>query len=152
MSLYWWAFGEVNYKRYVGAHTPTERLVHPLEVSAGIQYNVPWFPAVAVGAAYQRLLNRAGHGDPRTSSLLTADGTVGDINFSPGVDPDLATEVASYLTERGVAFSDRSSRVLSTNNPAFDAWRNIPAEPGTIRAEGPQNILGFMTWRIGSIR
>lgn len=85
------------------------------------------------------------------SSFVTPDGSGGDINFSPHVDADLADEVEAFLNARGATFSEASSRVLSTNNPAFDPWRNIPVVPGTIRAEGPKNILGFMTWHIGTV-
>ena len=151
MDLYWWGLAEFNYKRFVGSHTPIERVVHPAEIALGIQYNVPWYPAVSVGAAWQLLLSNAGDGDSRTSSFVTPDGSRGDINFSPHVDADLAAEVEAFLNARGATFSEASSRVFSTNNPAFDPWRNIPVVPGTIRAEGPKNILGFMTWHIGTV-
>ena len=148
---YWWFLAEFNATRYVGGHTPTERLVHPAEVSLGMQSNVPWHKSVAVGAAWQMLLNDGGKRQERTTSLRTPDGR-GDINFSELIDSHLSDEVKAFLKRRGATFSEASSKVFSTNNPAFDAWRNIPAGPATINSEGHTNIVAFITWRIGARR
>jgi hypothetical protein len=74
---------------------------------------------------------------------------LGDINFGELVDPALFTEVGSFLSDMGATFSEGSSRVFSTNNPAFDPWRNIPTEPALVRADGNGNFLVFVSWRIG---
>lgn len=151
-GYWWWAIGELNHKHFVGTSIPVERFVHPSEVTLGLQTNVPGFNWMSVGAAWQLLLNDAGRGDTRTTTLRTPDGTQGDINFSPLVDPDLADTVGTFLAGRGATFTEASSKVFSTNNPAFDAWRNIPVEPALIRAEGGGNILGFITFRVGGAR
>jgi len=147
-KAYWWLVAEFNHTRYIGSHTPTERLVHPAEVSLGIQSNFPWYKSVAVGAAWQLLLNNAGKGKERTTSLQTGDGR-GDINFSELFDASLSAEVKDYLQSRGATFTEDSSKVFSTNNPAFDQWRNIPINPALIQSEGHTNILAFISWRIG---
>lgn len=144
----WWAIAEFNHKHFVGTSIPVERYVHPSEVTLGLQTNIPKFNRVAIGAAWQLLLNDAGRGDTRTTTLRTPDGAKGDINFSPLVDPALADAVETFLADRGATFSPASSRVFSTNNPVFDAWRNIPPDPTLIRAEGGGNILGFVTFRL----
>jgi hypothetical protein len=149
---YWWLVAEFNHTRYVGNHIPTERLVHPAEIALGIQSNVPWFKSISVGAAWQLLLNNAGKGKQRTTSLQTPDGR-GDINFSEILDnPILTADVTSFLASRGATFSEGSNRVFSTNNPAFDTWRNIPVSSATIQSEGHTNILAFITWHIGGKR
>ena len=51
------------------------------------------------------------------------------------------------LRKYGVRFSENSSKVLSTNNPFFDPWRNIPADPQPVVGQGGGNILAFVTWR-----
>jgi hypothetical protein len=151
-KAYWWFVAEFNHTRYVGSHTPTERLVNPAEVTLGIQSNFPWYKSVAVGAAWQLLLNNAGKGTERTTSLKTIDGR-GDINFGELMNnPVLTAEVKEYLQSRGATFSEGSSKVFSTDNPAFDSWRNIPVTPGLIQSEGHTNILAFITWRIGGRR
>jgi hypothetical protein len=148
-KTYWWLVAEFNHTRYIGSHTPTERLVHPAEVSLGIQSNFPWYKAVSVGAAWQLLLNNAGKGQQRTTSLKTADGR-GDINFSEILgNPTLTAEVEEYLQSRGATFSQASNKVFSTNNPAFDNWRNIPVASALVQSEGHTNILAFITWHIG---
>ena len=148
-KAYWWLIAEFNHTRYVGQHTPTQRLVHPAEVMVGIQSHVPWYKAVSVGAAWQLLLNNAGKGKERTTAFHTPDGR-GDINFSELLDdPQLTAEVKAFLEDRGATFSDSSNKVFSTNNPVFDSWRNIPVGPDTIQSKGHTNILAFITWRIG---
>jgi hypothetical protein len=151
-KAYWWLLAEFNYTRYIGSHTPTERLVHPAEVTLGMQSNFPWYKAVSVGAAWQLLLNNAGKGQQRTTSLKTPDG-FGDINFSEILNnPQLSAEVKDFLQSRGATFSEASNKVFSTNNPAFDSWRNIPVAPALVQSEGHTNILAFMTWHIGRRR
>ena len=148
-KAYWWLVAEFNHTRYIGSHTPTERLVHPAEVTLGMQSNFPWYKAVSIGAAWQLLLNNAGKGQERTTSLKTADGR-GDINFSEILgNPALTAEVEDFLQSRGATFSQASNRVFSTNNPAFDGWRNIPVAPALVQSEGHTNILAFITWHIG---
>jgi hypothetical protein len=144
----WWFLSEFNYDRFVGSHTSVERRIHPADVMLGLQTNVPWFPSVAAGGAWQLLLNGAGRGTTRTTSFTTPGG-LGDINFGELVDPALFTEVGSFLSDMGATFSEGSSRVFSTNNPAFDPWRNIPTEPALVRADGNGNFLVFVSWRIG---
>jgi hypothetical protein len=145
---YWWLISEFNHTHYVGSHTPTERLVHPAEVSAGIQSNVPWYHGISMGAEWQLLLNSGGKGQDRPTSFQTGDGR-GDINFGELMDnPQLTSEVESFLQNRGASFSEASSKVFATDNPAFDSWRNIPVVPGKIQSQGHTNILVFLTWRI----
>jgi hypothetical protein len=147
-KAYWWLIAEFNHTRYIGSHTPTERLVHPAEVSLGIQSNFPWYKAVSVGASWQLLLNNAGKGQYRTTSLKTPDGR-GDINFSEMLNnPELTAEVKDFLQSRGATFSEASTKVFSTNNPAFDGWRNIPVTPALVQSEGHTNILAYVTWHI----
>jgi len=148
-KAYWWLVAEFNHTHYVGSHTPTERLVHPAEVSLGIQSNFPWYKAVSVGAAWQVLLNNGGKGKERSTSLHTPDGR-GDVNFSELLNnPELSTAVESFLRSGGATFSENSNKVFSTNNPAFDSWRNIPVSPSIIQSQGHTNITAFMTWHIG---
>jgi hypothetical protein len=148
-KAYWWFLAEFNHTRYVGSQIPNERLVHPAEVTLGIQSNIPWYKAVSIGAAWQLLLNNGGKGKERTSSLRTPDGR-GDINFSEILDnPQLSADVKAFLQSRGATFTEASSKVFSTNNAAFDAWRNVPVSPAIIQSEGHTNILAFITWRIG---
>jgi len=151
-KAYWWFIAEFNHTHYVGSHTPTERLVHPAEVSLGMQSNFPWYKAVSVGAAWQLLLNNAGKGQQRTTSLKTPDGR-GDINFGEILgNYELTAAVEEYLQSHGATFSDASNKVFSTNNPAFDGWRNIPVAPALVQSEGHTNILAFITWHVGRRR
>jgi hypothetical protein len=76
---------------------------------------------------------------------------MGDINFSELVDPGLSEEVKPYFTDRGATFSYNSSKVFSTNNPAFDGWRNISTEPVRIIGQGGGNWIVYITWRIASL-
>jgi hypothetical protein len=146
---YWWLITEFNGTRFVGSHTLTERLVHPAEVSAGLQSNFPWYRNVSVGVMWQLLLNDGGKGQLRTTAFRTPDGR-GDINFGELMnDPQLTADVESFLQSRGATFSEASSKVFATNNPAFDAWRNIPVTPETISSKGHTNALAFVTWHIG---
>jgi hypothetical protein len=82
---------------------------------------------------------------------VTGDGR-GDINFGELVDAELSAEVEAFLQSQGAVFSPASSKVFATNNPAFDSWRNIPVTPSRIGAEGHNNILAFVTWRVGGPR
>jgi hypothetical protein len=146
---YWWLITEFNHTHYVGSHTPTERLVHPAEVSAGIQSNFPWYRNVSVGVMWQLLLNDGGKGQDRSTAFKTPDGR-GDINFGELMNnPQLTADVESFLQSRGASFSEGSSKVFATDNPAFDAWRNITVAPGKIQSQGHTNALAFITWRIG---
>jgi hypothetical protein len=146
---YWWLITEFNHTHFVGSHTPTERLVHPAEVSAGIQSNFPWYRNVSLGAMWQLLLNDGGKGQLRYSSFKTPDGR-GDINFSEFINnPELTAEVEAFLESHGATFTEASSKVFATNNPAFDAWRNIPVTGAKIQSQGHTGILVFTTWRIG---
>jgi hypothetical protein len=144
---YWWLITEFNHTHFVGSHTPTERLVHPAEVSAGIQSNFPWYRNISVGVMWQLLLNNGGKGGERSTAFKTPDGR-GDINFGELMnDPQLTSDVESFLQSRGATFSEASSKVFSTNNPAFDAWRNITVAPGKIQSQGHTGALAVITWR-----
>jgi hypothetical protein len=96
------------------------------------------------------MFNDAGDGGSRFTTLVTPAGK-GDVNFSELVDPELSGQVQSFLSDRGVTFSENSSKVFSTNNPAFDHWRNIPVSPQKIVGQGGGAALFFLTWRIGTI-
>lgn len=146
-GMRFWMLGELGYLRYVGGGTTVERLVHPAEMRLGLQANVPRFPRLAIGAAWQLLLTSAGGGTTRQSRLLTPDGR-GDINFSDTVDSELAAGARGLFESHGLTFWPNSSKVFSTDNPAFDAWRNVPASGTPVVALGGGNILGFITWRI----
>lgn len=150
-KAYWWFIAEFNHTRYIGSHTPTDRLVHPAEVSLGIQSNFPWYKAVSVGVAWQLLLNNAGKGKERSTSLHSADGR-GDINFSELLSDPESADVKAFMESRGATFSEASSKVFATNNPAFDSWRNIPVSPAIIQSEGHTNVLAFITWHFGRRR
>jgi hypothetical protein len=144
-----WLLGEFEYTRYIGHGVPVERLVHPAEIRTGLQVHFPWYRALALGMAFQLLLNDGGNGEMRTTFLRTADGR-GDINFSDNVDPALASEVTSFLTGRGAAVAVNGSRVFSTNNAAFDGWRNISTAPQRVISQGGGNIVAFITWRVNA--
>jgi hypothetical protein len=146
-GLQFWLLGEVGYTRYVSGATRVERLVHPVEMRLGIQANVPRFPNLSLGAAWQLLFNDAGHGTPRWSPFATPDGR-GDINFSPHVDPGLASAYEQFFGQRGGEFTPNASRMFSTDNPRFDSSRNVPVTESTIVGMGGGNILGFITWRV----
>jgi hypothetical protein len=146
-DLRFWLLAEASYLRYVGGGTPVERLVHPFETRLGIQANVPGFRRVAIGAAWQLLWNDGGDGTTRRSFFITPDGR-GDINFTDQVDWVLAGEVKEAFAAQGATFRDRSSKVFSTDNPAFDSWRNVPTGDSPVVAMGGGNVLGFVTWRI----
>jgi hypothetical protein len=146
-GMQFWGLAEIGYLRYIGGGTPVERLVHPGEIRLGIQANVPKFRRVAIGAAWQLLINDGGHGTTRQSNFQTPDGR-GDINFTPQVDEQLAATVESALASQGATFRERSSRVFATDNPAFDQWRNVPAGDSGVVSMGGGNILAFITWRI----
>jgi hypothetical protein len=145
-GLQFWLLSELSYTRYIGGATRVERLVHPLEMRLGIQANVPKFPSLSLGAAWQLLINDAGNGTTRQTTFVTPDGR-GDINFSDNVDPGLSETYTQMLEQRGVSFTDKSSRMLSTNNAQFDASRNVPTGNRPVVAMGGGNILGFITYR-----
>ncbi len=145
-----WFIGELSYTRYVGPGTPTERLVHPLEMRLGAQYGLPFARSVSFGFAWQLMFNDAGDGSLRGTNFNTPDGR-GDINFGELVDPDLAAVVEEYFRQRGATFSDDSGRVFATNNPAFDSWRNVSAEPQTVIGQGGGAALFYITWRIAQL-
>ena len=71
--------------------------------------------------------------------------------FSELVNPELSGEVQSYFSDRGITFSENSSKVFSTNNPEFDEWRNIPSTPQHIVGKGGGAIIFFLTWHIGNL-
>jgi hypothetical protein len=146
-GLHFWLLGELSYTRYIAGATRVERLVHPAEMRLGLQANVPKYPRVSIGAAWQLLLNDAGNGTVRRSMFRTTDGR-GDINFSEFVDPGLAATYDALFISQGASLSDRSSRVFSTDNAAFDASRNIPAGDTPVVGMGGGNVLAFVTWRI----
>ena len=146
-GLQFWLLPEFGYTRYVGGGTRVERLVHPAEMRLGIQVNVPKFPRVSLGAAWQLLFNDAGHGTTRRSTFQTADGR-GDINFTDAVDPALSADFGARFAAQGATFAENSSRVFATDNPAFDAARNIPTGDTPVVGMGGGNILAFITWRI----
>jgi hypothetical protein len=146
-----WFMGEYGGTFYVGGGTPVEREVHPQEMRLGLQCNLPFASSVSLGFAWQLMFNDAGDGTTRTSNLVTPDGAKGDINFSELVDPELSREVQEYLSGLGATFSYNSSKVFSTNNPAFDDWRNIPTEPQTVIGQGGGAFIFFVTWHIGSM-
>lgn len=152
---YWgqqaWFVSEFSYTRYVGSGTSVERLVHPAEIRLGLQFLFPGLRSVSVGAAWQLLFNSAGDGGLRTSNLVTPDGQKGDINFGELVDPNLFQEVGTYFVDRGATFSENSSKVFTTNNPEFDAWRNISTEPKRIIGQGGGGVIFFLTWRIARL-
>ena len=146
-GLQFWLLPELSYLRYVGGGTPSERFSHPLEMRLGVQANVPKFPALSLGAAWQLLFNDAGHGGTRRTPFVTPDGR-GDINFGENVDPALSGEVGEMLRARGAVLSENASRVFATNNPRFDSLRNIETGPTPVIGMGGGNILAFVTWRI----
>jgi hypothetical protein len=146
-GLQFWLLSELSYLRYIGGATRVERLVHPMEMRLGIQANVPKFPNLSLGAAWQLLFNDGGHGTTRTSTFVSADGR-GDINFSPHVNPGLASTYEQLLGQRGASFSTNSSRMFSTDNARFDTSRNVPAGAAPVVSMGGGNILGFITWRV----
>lgn len=145
-----WFMSEFSYERYVGSGTKVERLVHPAEMRLGLQSNLPPYKAISFGFAWQLTFNDAGDGGLRWTNFVTASGEKGDINFSELVDSELSELVQEYFTERGAAFSEASSKVFSTDNPAFDEWRNISTDPQVIVGQGGGAALFFLTWRIGS--
>jgi hypothetical protein len=146
-GLQFWLLSELSYMRYIGGSTRVERLVHPMEMRLGIQANVPKFPSLSLGAAWQLLFNDGGHGTSRTSPFVSANGR-GDINFSQHVDPGLAASYEQWLAERGATFTTNSSRMLSSDNPRFDGSRNVPNTSTQVVSMGGGNILGFITWRV----
>ena len=118
-----------------------------VETALLTEVNLPWYKALALGMGFQLLLNDGGNGDLRTTFLQTPDGR-GDINFGENVAPQISSEVEAFLASRGATFTPSSSKVFSTNNPDFDAWRTIVTAPQRVVAEGNGNILAFITWRI----
>ena len=146
-GMQFWMIGEISYTRYVAGGTAVERLVHPGEMRLGIQTNAPKFPRVSLGAAWQLLFNDAGHGTVRQTMFQTQDGR-GDINFTEGVDPERSAAYLALFAAHGATFSSNSSKVFSTNNPLFDASRNIPSGNTSVVGMGGGNILGWVTWRI----
>ncbi len=142
-----WLLGEFDHTRYIGHGIPVERIVSPTELRVGLQLFLPWYKSLALGLAAQMLFIHAGDGDMRATFLHAPDGR-GDINFSDNVDPALASQVRAFLTSRGASTSDNSSRVFSTNNAAFDEWRNISTAPKRVVAQGNTNFLISITWRV----
>jgi len=146
-GLQFWLLSELGYTRYVGGGTRVERLVHPMEMRLGIQANVPKFPSLSLGAAWQLLFNDGGHGTTRTTNFVSADGR-GDINFSPHVDPGLASTYEASLSQRGASFTTNSSRMFSTDNARFDTSRNVATGDTPVVSMGGGNIVAFITWRV----
>ena len=81
------------------------------------------------------------------AAFPTPDGR-GDINFSPHVDPGLASAYEQFLSQRGGEFTPNASRMFSTNNPRFDTSRNVQVTESAIVGMGGGNVLGFITWRV----
>jgi hypothetical protein len=131
-------WGQFLHKRFVGSGTPVVKLVHPLETLFGAQFSPQRLPWLHYGIAALRTWNRATHGGQRFSVFE------GDINFSELVNPQLAEEVKTYLTSRGVPLFQNANGVLSSDNPAFDGWRNIPTGPRPIVAKGHGAVIGFI--------
>jgi hypothetical protein len=146
-----WFMAEFSYERYVGSGTSVERLVNPVEMRLGLQSNFPPYKAISFGFAWQLTFNDAGDGGQRWSNLVTPSGEKGDINFSELVDPELSGIVQQYFADRGATFSEASSKVFSTDNEAFDDWRNISTDPQVIVGQGGGAALFFLTWHIGSV-
>jgi hypothetical protein len=121
--------------------------VNPAEIRLGVQANVPKFPSIALGAAFQYMLTNAGNGTTRRSNFVTPDGK-GDINFSANVNPNLSQTFEQALAARGATFSPNTSEMFSTDNPRFDALRNVDPGPTPVVAQGNGNILAFITWRV----
>jgi hypothetical protein len=112
----------------------------------------PWYHAISMGAEWQLLLNDGGKGQSRSTAFQTPDGR-GDVNFGELMnDAALTTAVETYLQSGGATFSEGSSKVLASNNPLFDSWRNITVAPGKIQSQGHTNVLVFVTWRFGGGR
>ena len=51
----------MSYTHYIAGATRVERLVNPAEIRLGIQANVPKFPAISIGAAWQLMMNDGGN-------------------------------------------------------------------------------------------
>jgi hypothetical protein len=141
-----WLIGEVSYTRYVGGGTPVERLLHLTEVRLGLQSEIPGYPKLMIGAAWQYPLGHMGNGDFRTSNFTTPDGK-GDINFGQLVNPQLASAVGAFFAQNGVTLAANTSKVFATNNAAFDNWRNVKPSAQPVSAQGNNAILAFITWR-----
>ena len=141
-----WLLGEVFHERFIGSGTQVQRLVHPVDLTLGLQLNPrnsSWF---SFGVAWQKYLNSGGTGGRQVSPFVSPGGA-SDVNFSLLSDPQIAQQVTSYLAARGLNFPTGNSRVLASNNPAFDSWRNIPSRPGTIDSRGHSAFILFMTVR-----
>jgi hypothetical protein len=146
-GLDFWVLGELSYTHYIAGATRVERIVNPAEMRLGIQANVPKFPSISIGAAWQLMMTNGGNGTTRRSNFVTPDGR-GDINFSTNVNPDLAQTFGAAMAARGATFSPNTSEMFSTDNTFFDPLRNVPAGDTPVVARGNGNILAFITWRL----
>jgi hypothetical protein len=146
-GLDFWLLSELSYTRYIAGATRVERLVNPAEMRLGIQANVPKFPSISLGAAWQLMMTDGGNGTTRRSNFVSPDGR-GDINFSPNVNPDLSQALGDALVARGATFTPNVSQMFSTNNSRFDTLRNVPTGSAPVVARGNGNILAFITWRM----
>jgi hypothetical protein len=141
-----WALGELSHVHFVGSATPVERVVNVTDFRLGIQGEIPGYHHLILGAAWQAPLSDMGNGDTRVTNFKTPDGR-GDINFGQFVDPALASAVGAYFAQNGVTLDTNTSKMFATNNPAFDAWRNVKTGAQPIVAAGNNAILAFITWR-----
>jgi hypothetical protein len=73
--------------------------------------------------------------------IQVALGLPGRTSFFFSGSPTFRTNSVSY----------NSSKVFSTNNPAFHGWRNISTEPVRIIGQGGGNWIVYITWRIASL-
>ncbi len=136
-----WGVGEFFHKRYVGDGTPVQGLVNPYESVFGAQADPLVFPWLALGAAWLHQWDSAGNGGQRVSPFG------GNINFSEVVDPTLAAQVKGYLVSQGLPVLENMNGVFVTNNAAFDAWRNIPLQPGPVVSRGHGAFFVFLNIR-----
>jgi len=141
-----WFMAELLHIRYAGSGTPVQKVVNPIDLILGLQFNPDFAKWLSIGGAWLMYLNAAGHGGFRDSPFQDPSGK-GDVNFSEMVDPDLSAEVRAYLESRGVVFSENSNKIFSTNNPAYDAWRNVPTDPGQVISRGGGAGILFITIR-----
>ncbi len=135
-----WFVGEFFHKRFVGSGTRVQKLVHPVETTWGLQFNPSRW--LSFGVSWLIVWNSAGHGGQRFSPFA------GDINFGElAGDPLFAGEVKAFLVSRGVPLFENTNGVFATENPIFDAWRNIPSGPGPIVSRGHSGAAVFITIR-----
>jgi hypothetical protein len=146
-GLDFWLLSELSFTRYIAGATRVERLVNPAEMRLGIQANLPKFPSISIGAAWQLMMTDGGNGTMRRSNFVSPDGR-GDINFSPNVNPEFSRAFQQALAARGATFTPDVSEMFSTDNSRFDDLRNVSTGDSPVVARGNGNILAFITWRM----